>query len=61
MKDAGFISKFCLSRYIHYKNRKKFRKIDRSKFDSAPLIILLLIIVKFVALFGSFGSIKRKK
>lgn len=29
--------------------------------NSAPLIILLLIIVKFVALFGSFGSIKRKK
>lgn len=29
--------------------------------NSAPLIILLLIIVKFVVLFGSFGSIKRKK
>lgn len=29
--------------------------------NSAPLIILLLFIVKFVVLFGSFGSIKRKK
>lgn len=55
MKDASFASPDINIIKIE-KNLEK--SID---LNSAPLIILLLIIVKFVVLFGSFGSIKRKK
>lgn len=55
MKDASFASPDI---YIIKIEKNLEKSID---LNSASLIILLLIIVKFVVLFGSFGSIKRKK